>query len=143
MKRVIFLFHPWLWLLIFFNQPHKEERFLAPIYPSLLLVAAVTLDDFLRLICNQTPAVDAERSIEKEDETEPKREKNFAGLARQKFSEGDLFPLSHPSLTTRIETWYLNFSLLYRYLEDGLFVPYCPCGCSVPCFEHIEKCGSR
>ncbi|KAK6735534.1 hypothetical protein RB195_018628 [Necator americanus] len=32
------------WCIIFFNQPHKEERFLFPIYPLIALMAAVALD---------------------------------------------------------------------------------------------------
>eukprot|EP00752_Nemacystus_decipiens_P010009 g8924.t1 len=33
-----------LWLAIMFLKPHKEERFLYPIYPSIFLAAACTLD---------------------------------------------------------------------------------------------------
>ncbi|VDN17655.1 unnamed protein product [Gongylonema pulchrum] len=38
-----------LWLAIFFWQPHKEERFLFPIYPLLAVLAAVTLDALPRV----------------------------------------------------------------------------------------------
>ncbi|VDK73325.1 unnamed protein product [Anisakis simplex] len=38
-----------LWLVIFFSQPHKEERFLFPIYPLIALLAAVTLDAIPRV----------------------------------------------------------------------------------------------
>lgn len=33
----------YIWILIFFSQPHKEERFLFPIYPLICLSAAVAL----------------------------------------------------------------------------------------------------
>ncbi|CAM9197392.1 unnamed protein product [Hapterophycus canaliculatus] len=33
-----------LWLAIMFAKPHKEERFLYPVYPSIFLAAACTLD---------------------------------------------------------------------------------------------------
>ncbi|CAI8055708.1 Alpha-1,2-mannosyltransferase ALG9, partial [Geodia barretti] len=32
-----------IWMLIFFTRPHKEERFLFPIYPLFCLSAVVTL----------------------------------------------------------------------------------------------------
>ncbi|KAI0207456.1 Alpha-1,2-mannosyltransferase ALG9 [Lamellibrachia satsuma] len=34
----------YVWMLIFFSQPHKEERFLFPIYPLICLNAAVAID---------------------------------------------------------------------------------------------------
>ncbi|KHJ89808.1 plasmid Maintenance Protein [Oesophagostomum dentatum] len=37
------------WCMIFFNQPHKEERFLFPVYPLIALMAAVALDAAERL----------------------------------------------------------------------------------------------
>ena len=33
----------YLWFIVFFAQPHKEERFLYPIYPLICLMAAVSL----------------------------------------------------------------------------------------------------
>ena len=39
----------YLWLLVFVLQPHKEERFLFPIYPLLCLSAASTLDCIQKL----------------------------------------------------------------------------------------------
>jgi len=39
-----------LWLLIFFKQAHKEERFLFPAYPLILLLSAVTIDLIRQLI---------------------------------------------------------------------------------------------
>ncbi|EYC25093.1 hypothetical protein Y032_0012g1697 [Ancylostoma ceylanicum] len=39
------------WCIIFFNQPHKEERFLFPVYPLIALMAAVALDSAERLAC--------------------------------------------------------------------------------------------
>uniref|UniRef100_A0A8R1XKE2 Mannosyltransferase n=1 Tax=Onchocerca volvulus TaxID=6282 RepID=A0A8R1XKE2_ONCVO len=38
-----------LWFAIFFLQPHKEERFLFPVYPLLALLAAVTIDALPRV----------------------------------------------------------------------------------------------
>ncbi|CAG9538201.1 unnamed protein product [Cercopithifilaria johnstoni] len=41
-----------LWFAIFFSQPHKEERFLFPVYPLLAILAAITLDALPRVgIC--------------------------------------------------------------------------------------------
>lgn len=37
-----------VWCLIFFSQPHKEERFLFPVYPLIALMAAVSLDSVER-----------------------------------------------------------------------------------------------
>lgn len=34
----------YLWLLVFIIQPHKEERFLFPIYPMITLCGAITID---------------------------------------------------------------------------------------------------
>ena len=38
-----------LWLLVFGIQPHKEERFLFPVYPLLCFAAALTLDNLQRI----------------------------------------------------------------------------------------------
>ncbi|XP_022913586.2 alpha-1,2-mannosyltransferase ALG9 [Onthophagus taurus] len=38
-----------LWLFIFFLQPHKEERFLFPIYPLICLSGAITVDIIQKL----------------------------------------------------------------------------------------------
>ena len=38
-----------LWLLVFGLQPHKEERFLFPVYPLLCFAAASTLDNIHRI----------------------------------------------------------------------------------------------
>lgn len=38
-----------VWLVVFFRQPHKEERFLFPIYPLLCLSAAISLDSVQRM----------------------------------------------------------------------------------------------
>ncbi|XP_055377743.1 alpha-1,2-mannosyltransferase ALG9 [Condylostylus longicornis] len=40
----------YLWLLVFIIQPHKEERFLFPIYPMISLCGAITVDIFQKLI---------------------------------------------------------------------------------------------
>jgi alpha-1,2-mannosyltransferase len=50
MTRLIFMSPCFLWMLVFFCQPHKEERFLAPIYPLLALVAAVAVSDWCLLL---------------------------------------------------------------------------------------------
>ena len=42
----------YLWLAIFFLQPHKEERFLFPIYPLFCLNAAITVDSLQVKIFN-------------------------------------------------------------------------------------------
>lgn len=34
----------YLWLAVFFIQPHKEERFLSPVYPLISLCGAISLD---------------------------------------------------------------------------------------------------
>ena len=44
-----FLSPMYIWVMIFFAQPHKEERFLFPIYPLICLNAAVALATFLKI----------------------------------------------------------------------------------------------
>jgi len=39
----------YIWILIFFTRPHKEERFLFPIYPFICLCGAVTLTEAQKL----------------------------------------------------------------------------------------------
>lgn len=41
--RVAYLAPLYIWMIIMFSQPHKEERFLSPVYSLLCLAAAVTL----------------------------------------------------------------------------------------------------
>ncbi|KAJ8903454.1 hypothetical protein NDN08_004561 [Rhodosorus marinus] len=67
-SRVIFLSPCWIWLAIFCSVPHKEERFLAPIYPFLLLTAAVSLNDTLRYACG-IDIVDTPEPAAKEQST--------------------------------------------------------------------------
>jgi alpha-1,2-mannosyltransferase len=43
LRSVTFISPFYLWLAIFSLQPHKEERFMYPIYPALALNAAITL----------------------------------------------------------------------------------------------------
>ncbi|VDM57099.1 unnamed protein product [Angiostrongylus costaricensis] len=38
------------WCIIFFSRPHKEERFLFPIYPLIALLAAISLDSAERYV---------------------------------------------------------------------------------------------
>ena len=51
-RRCRFLAAPYVALAIFIAQPHKEERFLAPMYPLVSLVAAVALADALHTLCH-------------------------------------------------------------------------------------------
>lgn len=44
-RRLVFLSPPYLFFLVFALQPHKEERFLVPIYPYLALIPAVFFYD--------------------------------------------------------------------------------------------------
>ena len=39
----------YLWCFVFFMQPHKEERFLYPVYPLICLCGAVTVDTLQKL----------------------------------------------------------------------------------------------
>uniref|UniRef100_A0A1A9WGU7 Mannosyltransferase n=1 Tax=Glossina brevipalpis TaxID=37001 RepID=A0A1A9WGU7_9MUSC len=47
--RYITLAPFYLWLLVFIFQPHKEERFLFPIYPLISLCGAITVDVYQRI----------------------------------------------------------------------------------------------
>ncbi|KAH8399155.1 hypothetical protein KR215_003300 [Drosophila sulfurigaster] len=47
--RYISLAPLYLWLLVFFAQPHKEERFLFPVYPLISLCGAITVDVYQRI----------------------------------------------------------------------------------------------
>lgn len=48
---LLFLTPMYIWVLIFFNQAHKEERFLFPIYPLICLSAAVSTATIQKLYC--------------------------------------------------------------------------------------------
>jgi alpha-1,2-mannosyltransferase len=50
LARLVYFSPCFLWLFIFFSQEHKEERFLAPVYPLIALIAAVVLDDLSVLL---------------------------------------------------------------------------------------------
>ncbi|XP_030374057.1 alpha-1,2-mannosyltransferase ALG9 [Scaptodrosophila lebanonensis] len=39
----------YIWLIVFFVQPHKEERFLFPVYPLISLCGAITVDVYQRI----------------------------------------------------------------------------------------------
>ena len=41
----------YIWIAIFFSQPHKEERFLFPIYPLICLCGAITFATLQKLYC--------------------------------------------------------------------------------------------
>lgn len=48
--RLIFLSPSFIWFAVFLLQPHKEERFMAPVYPLVALVAAVAASDVSHLL---------------------------------------------------------------------------------------------
>ena len=50
MRSLVFISPFYLWLVIFSAQPHKEERFMYPVYPFLCLNAAITLHHLLRYL---------------------------------------------------------------------------------------------
>lgn len=50
LSRIIFLSPCFIWLFVFGKQPHKEERFLAPVYPLIAVCGAVAFDDWISLI---------------------------------------------------------------------------------------------
>uniref|UniRef100_A0A0K0FA21 Mannosyltransferase n=1 Tax=Strongyloides venezuelensis TaxID=75913 RepID=A0A0K0FA21_STRVS len=43
-----------LWFAIFFLQPHKEERFMFPVYPLIAILASVAVDGIAKLFKNST-----------------------------------------------------------------------------------------
>lgn len=47
----------YLWLLIFMFQPHKEERFLYPIYPMIALCGAISVDAIQKLFYRLCAAI--------------------------------------------------------------------------------------
>jgi alpha-1,2-mannosyltransferase len=55
LRSVIFLSPFYLWLGIFSFQPHKEERFMYPVYPALALNAAMALHIVLAAFGNSDP----------------------------------------------------------------------------------------
>ena len=55
LRSVIFLSPFYLWLAIFSFQPHKEERFMYPMYPALALNAAMALHYILMAFGNPDP----------------------------------------------------------------------------------------
>lgn len=50
MTRLIFLSPSFIWFAVFLLQPHKEERFMAPMYPLVALIAAVVASDASHLL---------------------------------------------------------------------------------------------
>ena len=40
----------YLWFLVFWLQPHKEERFIFPVYPLIALAGAISIDTTQRII---------------------------------------------------------------------------------------------
>lgn len=55
LRSIIFMSPFYLWLGIFSFQPHKEERFMYPVYPALALNAAMALHIILVAIGNSDP----------------------------------------------------------------------------------------
>jgi len=55
LRSVIFMAPFYLWLGIFSFQPHKEERFMYPVYPALALNAAMALHIILAAFGNTDP----------------------------------------------------------------------------------------
>lgn len=49
---IVILVPMYLWILIVFSRPHKEERFLFPIYPLLSFACAFSLDSFFGVLEN-------------------------------------------------------------------------------------------
>ncbi|KRZ83276.1 Alpha-1,2-mannosyltransferase ALG9 [Trichinella sp. T8] len=50
-RKVWPLYMGWtLWILVFFTQPHKEERFLFPMYPLLCATAAIGMEMYHRIL---------------------------------------------------------------------------------------------
>lgn len=39
-----------LWLLVFCAQPHKEERFMFPVYPLICVAAAIAIDELCQIL---------------------------------------------------------------------------------------------
>ncbi|XP_039267565.1 alpha-1,2-mannosyltransferase ALG9-like [Styela clava] len=48
---LLFLTPMYIWVMIFFSQPHKEERFLFPIYPLICLSASIAVATVQKLYC--------------------------------------------------------------------------------------------
>jgi alpha-1,2-mannosyltransferase len=63
MARFVYFSPCLLWLGVFFNQEHKEERFLVPVYPLIALIGAVALDDWCLLCFGHTETVGKGRRI--------------------------------------------------------------------------------
>jgi alpha-1,2-mannosyltransferase len=55
LRTVVFMSPFYLWLGIFSFQPHKEERFMYPMYPCLALNAAMALHIILAAVGNSSP----------------------------------------------------------------------------------------
>jgi alpha-1,2-mannosyltransferase len=55
----IFLLSPmYIWMTILFPRPHKEERFLYPIYPMIAYGAAITVREGLSMVGSLSPSFD-------------------------------------------------------------------------------------
>lgn len=55
MRSFFYTFPFYMWLFVFTMQPHKEERFMYPIYPFLALNAAISLHTLLGWVGNSSP----------------------------------------------------------------------------------------
>lgn len=56
LRTVVFVAPFYMWLGIFTAQPHKEERFMYPVYPFLVINASVALHIILSAIGNSNPS---------------------------------------------------------------------------------------
>ena len=54
-RSMVFVAPFYLWLAIFSAQPHKEERFMYPVYPLLALNAAIALHNILAYVGSTDP----------------------------------------------------------------------------------------
>ena len=55
MRAIVFVAPTYIWIVVFSIQPHKEERFMYPAYPSIALNAAFSLHVLLSLLGSSNP----------------------------------------------------------------------------------------
>jgi len=72
--RIIFLSPCFIWLFIMGNQPHKEERFLAPVYTLVAMTSAVCLNDALDLFFSLTSSRQISHEKKNEDQEQDETE---------------------------------------------------------------------
>lgn len=110
-KRVIFLSPSYLCIAIFASQPHKEERFLAPCYPFIALIAAVAFVDTLRLIQDSLQFVGSEKVV------------HFARLVLQGFTVLACIAFGASRIAMQVKGFYAPLKiynhLSYVELQNG------------------------